>query len=74
MKIHTFGKKQKPEGDVRISLRAHIMGGGTPKEFGMVRGWHPTTAGKMLEGMGIKKVFITDEEHAMIVKMRRDAA
>lgn len=50
------------------------MGGGTPKEFGMVRGWHPTTAGKMLEGMNIKKVFITEEEHAMILKLRKEGA
>lgn len=72
--IHTFGKKQRPEDDVRARLRAHIMAGGASKEFSMAEGWHPTTAGKMLEGMNIKKVFITEEEHALILKMRRAAA
>ena len=69
--IHTFGKKQTPEGDVRARLRAHIMAGGAPKAFAMAEGWHPTTAGKMLEGMNIKKVFITEQEHVQLLKMRR---
>jgi hypothetical protein len=73
-KIHTTGKKQTPEDDVRTRLRAHIMAGGTPKEFALAEGWHPTTAGKMLEGMNIKKVFVTQEEQAMIVAMRKERA
>jgi hypothetical protein len=73
-KIHTTGKKKTPEDDVRTRLRAHIMAGGTPKEFALAEGWHPTTAGKMLEGMGIKKVFVTQEEQAMIVAMRKERA
>lgn len=72
--IHTFGKKQKPEGDVRSRLRAHIMAGGASKQFSMSEGWHPTTAGKMLENMKIKKVFITEEEHALLLKMRKESA
>jgi hypothetical protein len=68
--IHTTGKKQTPEDDVRTRLRAHIMAGGTPKEFALAEGWHPTTAGKMLEGMGIRKIFITDEEHQHIIVRR----
>jgi hypothetical protein len=71
-KIHTTGKKQTPEDDVRTRLRAHIMAGGTPKEFALAEGWHPTTAGKMLEGMNIKKVFITEQEHAVILNMRKE--
>ena len=74
MKTHVFGKKQKPEGDVRSRLRNHIMAGGAPKQFSMSEGWHPTTAGKMLENMNIKKVFITQEEHALLLKMRGVAA
>jgi hypothetical protein len=74
MKTHTFGKKQRPEDDVRTRLRNHIMEGGAPKAFAMAEGWHPTTAGKMLEGMNIKKVFITEQEHAVILKMRGVAA
>ena len=70
----TFGKKQQLEGDVRTRLRAHILAGGASKQFSMAEGWHPTTAGKMLEGMGITKVFITTEEHALLLKMRRAAA
>ena len=72
--IHTTGKKQTPEDDVRTRLRAHIMAGGTPKEFALAEGWHPTTAGKMLEGMNIKKVFITEQEHAVILNMRKERA
>ena len=73
MKIHTFGKKQMPEDEIRTRLRAHIMAGGAPKEFALNEGWHPTTAGRMLEGMGIAKVFITEQERALITKMRKEA-
>ena len=73
-KIYTTGKKQKPEGEIRTRLRAHIMAGGAPKEFAAGQGWHATTAGKMLDGMGIRKVYITDEEHAMLVKLRKERA
>lgn len=69
-KIYKYGKKQTPENEKRAALRAHIMAGGTPKEFSNVRTWHATTAGKMLQQMGIKKVFITEEEHAHIMKRR----
>ena len=73
-KIYTTGKKETPEGELRTRLRAHIMAGGTPKEFSSVRSWHATTAGKMLQQMGIKKVFITEEEHALITKLRKERA
>ena len=73
-KIHTTGKKQTPEGDIRTRLRAHIMAGGAPKEFSANQQWHPTTAGKMLEAMGISKVYITDEEHALIMQRRAGGA
>jgi hypothetical protein len=73
-KIYKYGKKQLPENDKRAALRAHIMAGGSPKEFSSVRSWHPTTAGKMLEAMGIKKVFITEEEHDIIKQLRKESA
>lgn len=73
-KIHLHGKKQKPEGDVRSRLRAHILSGGAPKHFNSNEGLHQTTAGKMLGSMGIKKVFVTQEEHALLLKMRGIAA
>ena len=73
-KIYTVGKKQTPEGDLRIRLRAHIMAGGTPKEFSLAQGWHSTTAGKMLENMGIIKVFITEEELEHLMKRRAGGA
>ena len=73
-KIHTTGKKQTPECELRTRLRAHIMAGGTPKEFALAEGWHPTTAGKMLEGMNIKKVFVTEEEHELLIKLRKERA
>ena len=73
-KIHTTGKKQTPEDDVRTRLRAHIMAGGTPKEFALGEGKHSTMANKLLVGMGLKKVFITDEEHAILVAMRKERA
>jgi hypothetical protein len=72
--IQTFGKKQEPEGQVRIRLRAHIMAGKSPKEFAVAEKLEPTTPGKMLEGMGIKKVFITEEEHAFLIKRRKGGA
>ena len=57
---------------MRTRLRAHIMAGGTPKEFALGEGKHSTMANKLLVGMGLKKVFITDEEHALIVKLRKE--
>ena len=73
-KIHTTGKKQTPECDLRTRLRAHIMAGGAPKEFALDQGKHSTMANKLLVGMGLKKVFITEEEHALIVKLRKERA
>lgn len=73
-KVYTTGKKQKPEGGIRTLLRAHIMAGGTPKEFAAGQGWHATTAGKMLDGMGIRKVYITHEEQEHIMKRRKGGA
>lgn len=73
-KIHTTGKKETPEGELRTRLRAHIMAGGTPKEFAFGQGWHATTAGKMLDGMGISKVYITDEEQKHIMQRRAGGA
>ena len=69
-KIHTTGKKETPEGELRTRLRAHMMAGGTPKEFAAGQGWHATTAGKMLDAMSIRKVYITDEERAHIMQRR----
>jgi hypothetical protein len=73
-KVYTTGKKQTPEGEIRTRLRAHIMAGGAPKEFAAGQGWHATTAGKMLDGMGIRKVYITDEERAHIMQRRAGGA
>jgi hypothetical protein len=72
--IHTTGKKQTPECELRTRLRAHILAGGTPKEFALGEGKHSTMANKLLVGMGLKKVFITDDEHAMLVAMRKERA
>ena len=73
-KVYTTGKKQTPEGEIRTRLRAHIMAGGAPKEFAAGQGWHATTAGKMLDGMGIRKIYITDEERAHIMQRRAGGA
>jgi hypothetical protein len=73
-KIHTTGKKQTPEDDVRTRLRAHILAGGTPKEFALGEGKHSTMANKLLVGMGLKKVFITEEEHKLLIKLRKESA
>jgi hypothetical protein len=73
-KIYTFGKKQKPEGALRTRLRAHIMAGGSPKEFAANEKMHATTPGKMLAGMGLKKVFISDEEHGLLTSVRKASA
>jgi hypothetical protein len=73
-KVYTTGKKQTPEGEIRTRLRAHIMAGGAPKEFAAGQGWHATTAWKMLDGMGIRKIYITDEERAHIMQRRAGGA
>jgi hypothetical protein len=73
-KVHTVGKKQTPEDDVRTRLRAHILAGGSPKEFAIGEGRHSTMANKMLPGMGLKKVFITEEEHELLIKLRKESA
>jgi hypothetical protein len=31
-------------------------------------------ANKMLPGMGLKKVFITEEEHELLIKLRKERA
>jgi hypothetical protein len=72
--IHTTGKKQTPECELRTRLRAHIMAGGTPKEFALAQGKHSTMANKLLVGMGLKKIFITEEEHAMLIALRKERA
>lgn len=70
-RIYTVGKKQTPENDVRTRLRAHILRGGTPKDFALNEGKHSTMANKMLVGMGLKKVFITDKEHEHLMDRRK---
>ncbi len=72
--IYTYGKKQTPEDGVRTRLRTHIMAGGAPKAFALAEGSHTTTTLRMLQTMNIKKVFVTQEEHALLLKMRRAAA
>lgn len=74
VKIYTVGKKQTPENDVRTRLRAHILKGGTPKTFALDEGKHSTMANRMLVGMGLKKVFITDEEHEHLMERRKGGA
>jgi hypothetical protein len=71
--IYTTGKKLTPENDLRTELRAHMLAGGMPKEFSIDRNLAPASASKMLANMGIRKVFITDEEHAMILAKRKAA-
>lgn len=71
-RVYTVGKKQLPEGDVRIRLRAHILAGGAPKYFSLGEGRYPTTAGKMLNAMGIKKVYITEDEQDLLMKLRKE--
>ena len=57
--------------DLKRLLRAHILAGGTPKEFSAAHLIHSTSAGKVLADLGIRKVFITREEHALITHNRR---
>lgn len=59
---------------LKARLRAHILSGGALKEFASDEKLHPTTPGKMLEGLGIRKVFLTEEEREMVAKMRRESA
>jgi hypothetical protein len=73
-RVYMVGKKQLPEGDLRIRLRAHIMAGGAPKYFSLGEGRCPTNAGKMLNAMGIKKVYITEDEQDLLMKLRKERA
>jgi hypothetical protein len=62
--------KTKPENEFKKRLRAYILAGGEPKAFALDAGMHHGTASKMLGGMGIRKIFITDEEHQYIIVRR----
>jgi hypothetical protein len=73
-KVYTVGKKETPECTRRTKLRNYILKGGAPKNFSIDQGLHETTAGKMLEKMGIRKRFITDEEHAHLMARRAGGA
>jgi hypothetical protein len=57
--------------DLKRRLHAHILAGGTPKEFACGNLIHSTAAGKLLAGLGIRKVFITRAEHALITQNRK---
>jgi hypothetical protein len=67
-RIYTYGKKKTPEDKLRTELRKHILSGGLAKSFHSL---HASSISKMLGSMGIKKVFITDEEHSMLMEMRK---
>ena len=67
-------KTPAAESDFKQRLRAHILGGGIPKHFSLDAGMHRDTACKMLSKMGIRKVFITEEEHTHLVARRGGAA
>ena len=73
-KVFTTGKKQVPETDRHTRLRAHIMAGHAPKIFSINENMYSTTAGKMLNAMGIRKVYITNEEEAHIMQRRAGGA
>jgi hypothetical protein len=66
-RIYTYGKKKTPEDKLRTELRKHILSGGLAKSFNLL---HGSSISKMLGSMGIRKVFITDEEHSLLIKMR----
>ena len=64
----------KPNGamsEIHKRLVAYILAGGSPKEFAIDNGMHPTGVGRHLAGLGIRKVFITDAEHAAIMAARK---
>jgi hypothetical protein len=69
-RIYTYGKKKTPEDKLRTELRKHILSGGLAKSFSSL---HASSTSRMLISMGIRKVFITDEEHSMLIKMRKAA-
>jgi hypothetical protein len=71
IKTYTTGKKMKPENESQQCLRAHILSGGSPKEFAIDRNLAPASASKMLAGMGIKKVYVTDEEYVLLKANRK---
>jgi hypothetical protein len=67
--------KSKPTtmSEIQKRLVAHILAGGAPKEFSVDNGMHQDTASKMLAGLGIRKVFVTEAEHVAIMAQRKAA-
>lgn len=57
--------------DLKSRLVAHIMDGGSPKEFAADNNMHATTPGKILASLGIRKMFVTEAEVAAIIEMRK---
>mgnify|MGYP000922334496 CR=1 FL=1 len=56
---------------LRKSLFSHIMAGGTPKEFGYVHRQMRASTQKLLWAMGLRKYYLTPEEHAEVMARRR---
>ena len=52
-------------------LVAHILADGSPKEFAIDNGIHKSTAQKILSTLGIRKMFVTEEERKAILEMRK---
>lgn len=52
-------------------LVAHIFNGGSPKEYAIENHMHKSTVQKILSGLGIRKMFVTKDEHAAIMEMRK---
>lgn len=49
----------------------HVLNGGMPKRFAIENHMHPNTAQKILNGLGIRKVFVTEDENRALIEMRK---
>lgn len=56
---------------LRPVLREHVLNGGTPKEFAFTHGMNLPNVGKLLGALGLRKYYLTRDEHAQVMKRRK---
>jgi len=65
--------KYRSHSHLKESLRKHIMAWGAPKEWGFMHKIDRTNVNTMVNRMGIKKHYITDEELQHLHERRKQA-
>lgn len=65
------GRPQPHVQDRAALLRAHILAGGTPKEFAFTHRVSIAVVGKQLGALGLRKYFLSLEEYQRVMSARR---